>query len=55
MLFFELFPFFMTLVALAAGIWLLIANWRAQREASDDRGSSHSETNAPVNRTDATK
>ena len=34
MLFFELFPAFMAIVALIAGIWLFLADRRARQESS---------------------
>jgi hypothetical protein len=35
MLFFELFPAFMMLVAFGAGVWLLVLDRQASREAID--------------------
>ena len=52
-LLFELFPFFMTLVAFAAGIWLLLANHRARRDSVDERpAATRSTPNTPIDRPD---
>ena len=38
MLFFELFPAFMALVALVAGIWLFLMDRQADRDSGDRDG-----------------